>query len=290
MKQFRFLSSPESDLIEIISQLKFKNLTNERMIALKNMIPTKEEMEELKRNEKKIETKIDSFCFEISKIRKLEEKMKILDSILFLENKSNDPSEKMKIQIDFYQQIVSSSKLKRIFELILSIGNSLNNVESKGFHFDFLKQLKDIKTNDGKTDLLDFIIFKSEFEEIDDFFEDFKQDYKNLIFIQQVEEEMNKYKAIEIFFHSLAKESLQHEKRQFELIEKYQSISSEMVEKISKKWIELNESFHCVLKYFGEDIQTTSFSEKEFFQILFNFFNEFKMSKKLGKYKKLKNI
>jgi hypothetical protein len=290
MKQFRFLSSPESDLIEIISQLNYKNLTNERMMALKNMVPTKEEMEELKRNENKIENKIDSFCFEISKIKKLEEKMKILESILFLENKSNDPSGRMKIQIDFYKEIVSNSKLKRIFELILSIGNSLNNMQSKGFQFDFLKQLKDIKTNDGRTDLLDFIIFKSESEGIDDFFEDFKQDYKNLIFVQQVEEEMNKFQSIESFFHSLKINIDSHEKRQSELIEKYQRISSEIVQKITKEWNELNDSFHSVLKYFGEDIQTTSFSEKEFFKILFNFFNEFKMSKKLGKYKKLKNI
>eukprot|EP01080_Neovahlkampfia_damariscottae_P002436 gene2436-3147_t len=294
LKQFRYLSSSKEDLIEIISNLNDKNIHSfENFEALKKIKPTNEEVLKFRKEEGeniKINNDIEYFLFQISKINKFEQKFKFLEIIFIL--KENDSflklEGKIKNQMNLFKDIKNSKKLKKIFELILSSGNILNTTNNnklvKGFKLDFLNQLKNIKLNQT-FNFLDFIIFKSENNNFDDFFLEFENNQSSIIFIFEINNEILKYEEYIQFFNKELKTQNEYESNVIKILESFKIILIEKYTILKNLLNQLNEIYlNDILNYFSED----DCSDEEFLKILFNFIREFKISKKLGKYKRLK--
>ncbi len=65
--------------------------------------------------------------------------------------------------ITFLQSLFDNSQLQTVLAIVLHIGNLLNagnprRGNAKGFELDILNKLKDVRTNDGSSNLLQYVV------------------------------------------------------------------------------------------------------------------------------------
>lgn len=272
----------EKQIIEMIDKIDINNLDLESIKCIQSMIPTKEEEESLKKFKGNLNeiSNIDQFLLNMIKIERLREKVKSLEyAVLTYESSNNDLFKTMNQRIELFNQIRTSQKFQKLLEVVLVVGNFLNEQKSKGFKLDVLLQLNTIKSRDGKTNLMEFITMTSIKEKLDDFYLDFEIEDK--LSISDFEEEIKRYKIIQEHFDKELK-FCKEENEITEKIFKFYSQSKENFEMLKSKFEELKQTIEVTLKHFGEDKKDT-----EFLELLRQFIKEFQKSKETVKRKKM---
>lgn len=163
IKSFRM---PPEAIQEAIRSMDMSILTQERLQILLTCCPTVEESMSLKAYKKKnpdLENvgQAEMFGYALLEIPKVTMRLRLL----LFQTKFDGL---VKDMIDTYQRLLTganvlhdSEKLKKVMQVVLSVGNYLNastRKKAKGFRLTALEKLNDTKSHDNKQTLLDFIV------------------------------------------------------------------------------------------------------------------------------------
>lgn len=280
LKKMRSIS--EKRILDIIDKLEVNHIDMDTLKCIQGLIPTKEEEEQLKKYKGNIQdlSNIDQFLLKLSKIERIREKMKTLEfALITYETSRNELLKNMNQRRNLFNQVRSSQKFQKVLELVLAVGNFLNEQKSKGFKLDILLQLNSVKSRDGKTNLMEFITMTCIQEKVDDFYMDLELEDK--LSISDFEEEIKKYKVIYEHFDKEVR-FYQDGNELSEKIFKFYTSSKENFEKLKENLDQLKSTFDQLMKHFGEDKKDT-----EFLSLLKGFIKEFQKSKETIKRKKL---
>ena len=226
-------------------------------------------------------------------------------SILF-KSEYKDTIKNIEIFIDYFNKgfdfILNSQNLKKLFEIMLAIGNYMNGITNRGgafgFKIDSLTKFVELKSKDNKTTLLNYIV--------DFIYEDLGNpvlignlldNLKNFeqMEINSINELMNdlnkKFKILTTLKEKVAanKKDLDEDDQ----VENFLNDNYEVIEKdinqIKKKVDQIQTKFEKVFKYLGED----KYDIEKFIILFKNFYyklkeaNEEYQSQKNKKHKKL---
>ena len=226
-------------------------------------------------------------------------------SILF-KNEYKDIIKNIEIFIDFFNKgfdfILNSQNLKKLFEIMLAIGNYMNGITNRGgafgFKIDSLTKFVELKSKDNKTTLLNYIV--------DFIYEDLGNpvlignlldNLKNFeqMEINSINELMNdlnkKFKILTTLKEKVAankKDLDEDDQVETFLNENYEVIKKD-IDQIKKKVDQIQTKFEKVFKYLGED----KYDIEKFIILFKNFYYKLKeandeyQSQKNKKHKKL---
>ena len=160
-----FKDFTHKELASIISHLDPNRLIcGERVQFVKDMLPTVSEVKSIQ-NYKGLDSKLvaaELFFKELVNVKRMETKvdvMKTMDTF-----KENAVQLKMNFQLlsKACDQVQKSEKLQDVLEMVLHVGNIMNEGTrtggASGFKFDSLLKLTQTKSSDGKTTVLDYMV------------------------------------------------------------------------------------------------------------------------------------
>ena len=226
-------------------------------------------------------------------------------SILF-KSEYKDTIKNIEIFIDYFNKgfdfILKSQNLKKLFEIMLAIGNYMNGITNRGgafgFKIDSLTKFVELKSKDNKTTLLNYIV--------DFIYEDLGNpvlignlldNLKNFeqMEINSINELMNdlnkKFKILTTLKEKVAanKKDLDEDDQVENFLEENYEIIEKDINQIKKKVDQIQTKFEKVFKYLGED----KYDIEKFIILFKNFYyklkeaNEEYQSQKNKKHKKL---
>ena len=226
-------------------------------------------------------------------------------SILF-KSEYKDTIKNIEIFIDYFNKgfdfILNSQNLKKLFEIMLAIGNYMNGITNRGgafgFKIDSLTKFVELKSKDNKTTLLNYIV--------DFIYEDLGNpvlignlldNLKNFeqMEINSINELMNdlnkKFKILTTLKEKVAanKKDLDEDDQVENFLEENYEIIEKDINQIKKKVDQIQTKFEKVFKYLGED----KYDIEKFIILFKNFYYKLKeandeyQSQKNKKHKKL---
>ena len=222
-----------------------------------------------------------------------------LQSILF-KNEYKNTIKNIEIFIKFFNEgfdfILNSQNLKKLFEIMLAIGNYMNGITNRGgafgFKIDSLTKFAELKSKDNKTTLLNYIV------------EYIYEDLNNPIIIGSILTNLKNFEGMEInsinelmndlnkklkILTTLKEKTEAHKKDldEEDQVENFLKENYEVIEKdineIKKKVDQIQVKFEKVFKYLGEDkydIEKFINLFKSFYYKLKEANDEYKNSKK----------
>ncbi|BAB01984.1 unnamed protein product [Arabidopsis thaliana] len=137
---------PLPDLMSSVLALDESVIDVDQVDNLIKFCPTKEEAELLKGfiGNKETLGRCEQFFLELLKVPRVETKLRVFS-----------------FKIQFHSQVRGSTKLKRIMQTILSLGNALNHGTARGsaigFHLDSLLKLTDTRSRNSKMTLMHYL-------------------------------------------------------------------------------------------------------------------------------------
>ncbi|XP_078157828.1 formin-like protein 13 isoform X2 [Carex rostrata] len=160
LKNFKI---PFPDLVNSVLALDDSMLEMEQVDSLVKFCPTKEEVELLKnfKGDKEKLGKCEQFFMEIMKVTRFEPKLRILAFKINFRNQVAELKVSLSIVNAVAEEVRCSTKLKRIMQTILSLGNALNQGTARGsavgFKLDSLLKLSDTRARDNRTTLMHYL-------------------------------------------------------------------------------------------------------------------------------------
>lgn len=157
------LKMSSEDIKDVIRQLKYKELDEDKLQALVVVSPTEEEETVLREMfaEKEKANQTDSFMMELAQLPGLRGKLQCALSAKTFDEVARDVISDMKTYIKIPEEIMKSPKLLKILELVLRVGNMLNGGTNRGgahgFKLDTLPTLRTFKSAKGVT-LVQYIV------------------------------------------------------------------------------------------------------------------------------------
>jgi hypothetical protein len=95
-------------------------------------------------------------------IKRIEDKVQVMKTMHIFEDHVNEIREGFKTLQEVCNQVMNSEKLIQVLEMVLNIGNLMNEGTLNGgvdaFKFESLSKLSQTKSADGKTTVLDYIV------------------------------------------------------------------------------------------------------------------------------------
>ncbi|XP_058620590.1 formin-like protein 1 [Onychostoma macrolepis] len=230
----------------------------------------------------------DRFVVAFSKIPRLSQRISTLtfmgnfsESILLLKPQLN-------AIIAASMSIKSSSKLKKILEIILAFGNYMNSEKrgsAYGFRLQSLDLLLDMKSTDRKLTLLHFIvsIIQEKYPQLHNFHTELHcLDKAALVSLDSI---LVDVRSLEKGMEVVRKEYLQQ--KDSAVLTNFMSNNGSLLDSVVKDSKTAEEVYHSVLEYFGEDPKSTSPSV--FFPVFARFIKAYKLAEQENKQRK-KNI
>ena len=139
-------------------------IVGERVQFIPNLLPTPKEIAAVKRykgDDDKLIT-AELFFRQLINIKRIEDKVQVMRTMSTFEEHAEEVRAGFKTMQQVCAQVMNSEKLIQILELILNVGNLMNEGTLDGgveaFRFDSLPKLSQTKSADGKTTVLDYII------------------------------------------------------------------------------------------------------------------------------------
>ncbi|KAL3786593.1 hypothetical protein HJC23_008189 [Cyclotella cryptica] len=139
-------------------------IVGERVQFLPNLLPTPKELQAIKKfkgEDDKLVT-AELFFRQLISIKRIQEKVHVMKTMHFFEDHVNDIREGFKTLQEVCNQVMNSEKLIQVLEMVLNIGNLMNEGTLNGgvdaFKFESLSKLSQTKSADGKTTVLDYIV------------------------------------------------------------------------------------------------------------------------------------
>ena len=220
-------------------------------------------------------------------------------SILF-KSEYKDTIKNIEIFIDYFNKgfdfILNSQNLKKLFEIMLAIGNYMNGITNRGgafgFKIDSLTKFVELKSKDNKTTLLNYIV--------DFIYEDLGNpvlignlldNLKNFeqMEINSINELMNdlnkKFKILTTLKEKVAanKKDLDEDDQVENFLEENYEIIEKDINQIKKKVDQIQTKFEKVFKYLGED----KYDIEKFINLFKSFY--YKLKEANDEYKAQKN-
>lgn len=154
---------PLPDLMNSVLVLDDSGLDVDTVENLIKFCPTKEEMELLKnyKGDKENLGKCEQFFLELMKVPRVESKLRVFSFKIQFNTQVSDLRKNLKIVNCASEEIRTSTKLKRIMQTILSLGNALNHGTARGsavgFRLDSLLKLTDTRARNNKMTLMHYL-------------------------------------------------------------------------------------------------------------------------------------
>ncbi|XP_016146869.1 formin-like protein 1 isoform X2 [Sinocyclocheilus grahami] len=229
----------------------------------------------------------DQFMVAFSKTQRLAQRISTLtfmgnfsESILLLKPQLN-------AIIAASMSIKSSSKLKKILEIILAFGNYMNSGKrgsAYGFRLQSLDLLLDMKSTDRKLTLLHFIvsIIQEKYPQLHSFHTELHcLDKAALVSLDSI---LADVRSLEKGMEVVRKEFLQQ--KDSAILTNFMSKNGSLLDSVVKDSKTAEEVYHSVVEYFGEDPKSTPPSV--FFPVFARFIKAYKLAEQENKQRKKK--
>ncbi|XP_055822898.1 formin-like protein 13 isoform X2 [Solanum dulcamara] len=154
---------PLHDMLSSVLALEDSALDVDQVENLIKFCPTKEEMETLKgyKGEKEKLGRCEQFMLELMQVPRTESKLRVFSFKIQFESQVSELRKSLNIVNSAADQIKGSSKLKRIMQTILSLGNALNQGTARGsavgFRLDSLLKLTETRARNNKMTLMHYL-------------------------------------------------------------------------------------------------------------------------------------
>lgn len=139
-------------------------IVGERVQFIPNLLPTPKEILAIKNyngDDDKLIT-AELFFRQIVSIKRIEDKVKVMKTMRTLEEHVEEARAGFNTLQEVCGQVLNSEKLIQVLEMVLNIGNLMNEGTLNGgveaFKFESLPKLSQTKSFDGKTTVLDYIV------------------------------------------------------------------------------------------------------------------------------------
>uniref|UniRef100_A0A4W3HRQ2 Formin like 1 n=1 Tax=Callorhinchus milii TaxID=7868 RepID=A0A4W3HRQ2_CALMI len=218
----------------------------------------------------------DRFMIKFSKIPRLDKRM---DTMIFMGNFS-DTAQRLTPQLNAViaasMSIKSSTKLKKILEIILAFGNYMNSSKkgmAYGFRLKSLDQLLETKSTDRKQTLMSYMvdIVNERYPELSNF-------HTDLLFLDKaaavsLDSVVQDVRGLERGMELARKEILVQDSM---ILKEFLSSNNEKLEQLQRDSTSAQEAYSSVVEYFGENVKTTQPST--FFQLFTRFIKAYKQT------------
>jgi hypothetical protein len=179
----RFKDINYKQLCDAIMRIDEKILTPDNATALLDYIPTKEEAKALTEYQgpKEKLTSAEKYFLELLKIPFIEERLRCIHFKVTFEEEVQSLQPNIQAVLLACQQVRTSSRLRRLMEIILALGNYMNGGGFRGgaygFTLDTLTKIKDTKTVDNKKNLMHYlaIVLQRDYPDVFNFAEELPQ-------------------------------------------------------------------------------------------------------------------
>ncbi|XP_006343660.1 formin-like protein 18 isoform X1 [Solanum tuberosum] len=154
---------PLHEMLNSVLALEDSALDVDQVENLIKFCPTKEEMETLKgyKGEKEKLGRCEQFMLELMQVPRTESKLRVFSFKIQFESQVSELRKSLNIVNSAADQIKGSSKLKRIMQTILSLGNALNQGTARGsavgFRLDSLLKLTETRARNNKMTLMHYL-------------------------------------------------------------------------------------------------------------------------------------
>ncbi|KAK4712810.1 hypothetical protein R3W88_018717 [Solanum pinnatisectum] len=154
---------PLHEMLSSVLALEDSALDVDQVENLIKFCPTKEEMETLKgyKGEKEKLGRCEQFMLELMQVPRTESKLRVFSFKIQFESQVSELRKSLNIVNSAADQIKGSSKLKRIMQTILSLGNALNQGTARGsavgFRLDSLLKLTETRARNNKMTLMHYL-------------------------------------------------------------------------------------------------------------------------------------
>ncbi|XP_076319849.1 formin-like protein isoform X2 [Tachypleus tridentatus] len=153
-------------LVRAINSFDLKILSHESVEILQRMIPNEKEVKayrEYERQKKPFDalTDEDKFLLQLTKVERLPQKLNILNYIYSFSENVQLITPQVHALITASRSIKSSTRIRKLLEVILAFGNYMNSAKrgpAYGFKLQSLDSLGDTKSADRKISLLHYIV------------------------------------------------------------------------------------------------------------------------------------
>jgi len=265
----RFGKMPYADIAKAVKTLDESVLSMENVSAMKQFVPTSEEIEILKEytGDKSQLGKAERYFLEIMTVPKLAQRLSALHTKLSFQGKYEGAKESLDVLVGAVKEIRSSKLLPKMMELVLAIGNFLNGGTFRGgaygFKLDTLVKMGEVKGVDPKLTMMHYLAQTCES----------KEKYKELLeigkefpslqaacreSIPQCGTELNKLKG-EISSVGAILKGIEDNNDPFKKsMSNFHEGASAEIDASQKAHKKLEEDYKALLKYFGENPSTDS--------------------------------
>jgi hypothetical protein len=160
---FKDLSHDElADTIAHLDPL--RKITGERVQFMKDLLPTPTEVKTIKEfsgDDSRL-VPAEKFFKRMVQVQRLQTKVQVMQTMDALNDNASELGKNFVVLERVCSQIMNSEKLEEVLDMVLQIGNIMNEGTrtggAAGFKFDSLLKLTQTKSSDGKMTVLDYIV------------------------------------------------------------------------------------------------------------------------------------
>lgn len=274
------ISLEPEDLVKAINACDVVALNPECAELLLKFTPTPEERSALLKCSSDIENmaEAEKFMIQLTKIERLESKLNTMAFIGSFDELFRTVSPQIEAIITASVSVSTSQKLRQLLEIILAYGNYINGSRrgfTRAFKLDSLVKLDEIKTNDKKMSLLQYLVhmIRVEFPGVHTFYEDIEvQPTLNVSMETLTADVQHLRKGLDV-----AKSERDKQPENY-VIHNFYNRAMLKIQQISERYRKMDELYKEVCFLFCEDPKTTE--PAKFFNGFQSFINRYKRATK----------
>lgn len=263
------LKTPYTEIRRRILEVDTEHLTTGMVEQLIKYLPEPEQIKELGALKEEYDdlTEAEQFIVTIEDLTEIKPRLQsILFKMTFSETVICVKQDIIAVTVSL-EEIKTNTRLARILELILFIGNYLNegssNAQSLGFDISFLSKLKNTKLQDNKLTLVHFLVSVIE-EKYPDLMQ-FKDDFTSLEKASKVSDEMiqRNFCEIEKSLKQLTRELVNFDESSMEG-DKFLEVMKSFVGDAKRNVVELNDMYKKMGSMFEDMSEYFCFDKKQY--------------------------
>uniref|UniRef100_K1PX39 Formin-like protein 2 n=1 Tax=Magallana gigas TaxID=29159 RepID=K1PX39_MAGGI len=256
------------EVCRAINFIDLKTLSLDMTDILLTILPNEAEMKAYKQYEKERRpldrlSDEDRFMLQLSKIERLSQKLHIMSFIGNFNENVHHLAPQVNAIIAASMSLRSSTKVRKILEIILAIGNYMNSAKRGavyGFKLQSLDMLTDTKSKDKNVTLMHFLVqtVQAKFPEIVNF--DSELRFLEKAAVVSMENIMTDYKDLEKGMQMTQKEyeARKHSRDTPPILKEFLTNSEDKLKKLQADIKTAEDAYKRVVEFFGENPRTCS--------------------------------